>query len=323
MNTRQHAWQALGALIEQAPQTMAPGALDSRGATTYGKRATQEDQNVYALQSALNYIDKQPLNPPDGAFGKNTQRQLDTLLGFKTYQSAEALPILIALVTKKIASELKHLHQEAPSTHSPLLIEPLPWHYAQADPRWADRALGVGLSMRRAGCAVCCLAMYFNWMGQQQDDHEEITPAVLDEWMDTHGGYAPGTNLLLWSRMPHFAQQRLNEEITHQPIGSKSQPLDHADAVQRAGQIIDQTRRPLLLRVRYRANAYGLWFNHFVLGVGRDEQGQVRFLDPGNAQGGDLNHPQNNTAQTINKGGYDIVAIEHFRGRHEEQTASS
>ena len=45
-------------------------------------------------------------------------------------------------------------------------------------------------------------------------------------------------------------------------------------------------------------------FNHFVLGYSIKENGEIGFMDPRNMRGGDANDPQNDTAQTVNKGGY-------------------
>ena len=195
-----------------------------------------------------------------------------------------------------------------------MLIDPVPEHFNQADPRWAERKMGVELKMQRGGCGICAIAMLFNWVSMKfHQGSLAIGPDVLDHWMDENGGYLAGTNQLIWETMPTYMKSALAEGLFHQAIGDRDHPLTQEIGLEKARELLSQPDPwPIILRVQNKANSYGQWFNHFVLGVGIDEYGEIRFLDPRNSVGGDLTHPQNNTSQTINKGGYNVVALQQF-----------
>lgn len=194
----------------------------------------------------------------------------------------------------------------------PMLVNPVPVHWNQADPRWAKRYMGTDMTFKRGACGICSIAMQFDWIYKKFGQHDlDVTPVELDDWMDKNQGYLAGTNMLVWDRMVNFAAEVLGETLIYRQIGSKANPLEHEEGLEEARQIIQQNW-PVILRVKYRATRSQQWFNHFVLGVGVNQYGEIRFLDPGTAIGGDLSHAQNDTGQTTNKGGYDIVAIEYF-----------
>jgi Peptidase_C39 like family len=75
----------------------------------------------------------------------------------------------------------------------------LPVHrFAQADPRWADDALGQTQStMAEEGCAVSSSAMVLAYFGQ------DIDPGRLNAFLTTNGGYTP-QGWLYWEKAAAF-----------------------------------------------------------------------------------------------------------------------
>jgi hypothetical protein len=57
-------------------------------------------------------------------------------------------------------------------------------NYSQHDPRWAGRVLGRNCTIGSAGCAMTATAMAISKISGNN-----INPAQLDQYCDTHGGY--------------------------------------------------------------------------------------------------------------------------------------
>lgn len=75
-------------------------------------------------------------------------------------------------------------------------------HMSQADPLWAAAKMNVG-TFRRSACLVTCLAMKFSG-----ETGRVITPLELDAYLDTHKGYAKGSDVLVWDVAIAFAQSK-------------------------------------------------------------------------------------------------------------------
>ena len=321
----QSAWLALGRLMRSDMDSLALGSLDEVGAKRYGKAANASGQTVFDLQQVLGYIAPNVLpDPPDGAFGANTSHALQHVLKQTTFVALRDLRLLVPLLSKRVLIALEQsdkplIGHPDPSgepgplgAFQPMEVDPLPEFFSQVDPRWKEEKMGVDLPFRRGGCGICCMAMLFNWMNLHVGSDEVINPKDVDGWMDSHTGYAPGTNLIIWKNMERFCADVLGGEVVYQQDGNKNAPLTHDQGMARAREYLTRRPQPIILRVQNRQFNGGNWFNHFVLGWSIKENGEIGIMDPRNMQGGELDNPQNNTAQTINKGGYNVVGIEQF-----------
>jgi len=284
------------------------------------------DQCVFDLQEVLAYAAPKMLpEGPDGAFGTNTAAALEHVTGKKDFDPVRDIPLFTALLGKMMTDVFEDARQEREKMRlsgllsgrawQPMYVTPDPEHYNQADPRWAEEKMGVDLPMRRGGCGIACMAMLFQWMwkrGQKKPADFELTPVTVDRWMDENGGYASGTNLIVWKKMEDFCRHLLNEKVVYQQDGNKTAPLTHDEGMSRARQYLTQRNQPIILRVQNRQFNGGNWFNHFVLGVGIRDDGELDYLDPRGHWGGDRLDPRTNTGQTQVKGGYNVVGIEQY-----------
>jgi len=66
-------------------------------------------------------------------------------------------------------------------------------HYSQADPRWGQVILGRNKTIKQAGCAITAMAMAISG-----DSGKEITPKMLDHYLDKNGGYLGDS--IIWER---------------------------------------------------------------------------------------------------------------------------
>jgi len=71
--------------------------------------------------------------------------------------------------------------------------------YCQANPLWKDKILGKRETFQEAGCLVTCVAMLAS-----AKTGKEITPLMVDEWMDTHHGYQG--DAVIWDKALSYLQ---------------------------------------------------------------------------------------------------------------------
>ena len=312
------AWHCLGNLLsDAAPRTLSMGGLDGKGEQTYSKPKNVAQWFVYDLQMVINEIQPSgPMGLPDGAFGKNTADSLVSVTGSREYQAQRDLPLFVEKFAAHTLGALQQPQAEKPTLRGAVsaLLIPEVEHFNQCDPVWAMRKMGADMPFKKGACGICAIAMLFNWIVGRD---KRLTPVDLDEWMDNNGGYQKNqdgtpTNILLWGKMLEFAKEVMSKSLSYQQIGSRDKPLEHEEGLEKARDHLYDQGSPIILRVQYRQTTSRQWFNHFVLGIGVNEYGEIRYLDPRNAVGGDLSHPQNDTSQTIIKGGYNIVALERF-----------
>lgn len=325
----QIAWQALGRLMDSSLPTLQIGHLDAVGEQNYsasGKKANVPGQAVKDLQILLAYATKQDsLGLADGAFGDNTAQLLEKVSGRKSFEPKVGLPLFATLIGKMVVNELEEaVKLEQPGRVDlrlgdivPMVVHPIPRHFCQADPRWAEEHMGPKTTFKKGGCALACMSMLFNWFARRKNPELNpqaaiLTPLDVDRWMDNNGGYLDGTSLIVWKRMEDYCRDMVGEEVVYQQDGYRDAPLTHEEGMARAREFLTRRNQPIILRVQNRQFNGGNWFNHFVLGVQVKDNEEIGFLDPRNGVGGDLNHEQNDTAQTVNKGGYNVVGIEQY-----------
>ena len=320
----QLAWMALGRLMTYETEPLKVGRLDEVGAKRYNKTANTPGQPVFDLQQVLCYVAPDKMKGgADGAFGHNTAAALQHVTEKQEFVPSRDLLLLTGLISKKVIDVLASPSEpKATDAIKPfdgeilptMMVTPLPMHFSQGDPRWKDEKMGVDLTFRRGGCGICCMAMLFNWMSLRKSsgDSSVINPVDVDHWMDNNDGYLSGTNLIVWKNMEGFVRDTLEEEVVYQQDGNRDAPLPHEEGMARARDYLTRRNQPVILRVQNRQFNGGNWFNHFVLGVGIKENGVIAFLDPRNSVGGDLDHPQNDTDQSVNKGGYNVVGVEQY-----------
>lgn len=326
-------YSAMANMVNANPIKLKVGDIDEWGAKEYSRDPTIHQWPVKNLQDVLAYLfPDSSIGEPDGMYGANTAAALELAVSTGEYDSMLHLPALIPMLAEKAVVDLTNLERK-PGTFGPIavpkekenagvirpmLVDPLPIHYNQADPAWAARKMGTDMPFKKGACAICCLSALFDWIHYFDTEQSAcINPVKLDDWMDKNEGYytypdGRKTNMLVWGKMVAAARDLAGVGLIHRPWGSKDQPLPHEGGLEMARKMLNEDKWPLILRVKYRQTVSKQWFNHFVLGVGINEYGEVRFLDPRNAIGGDLNEPQNDTGQTVTKGGYNIVAIEQF-----------
>mmetsp|Transcript_1872 Transcript_1872/g.4184 ORF Transcript_1872/g.4184 Transcript_1872/m.4184 type:complete len:170 (-) Transcript_1872:87-596(-) len=77
--------------------------------------------------------------------------------------------------------------------------------YKQCDSRWGSQELGTCSSSTicSAGCAMTSVSMILKSKGV------DVTPATLDHWLTTHGGYASGC-LIVWASVDAYGATKFN-----------------------------------------------------------------------------------------------------------------
>ena len=324
MYEKEHkALNALACLMSENLTTLGVGDLDSVGSANYGKPETVPGGRVDSLQEVLTYIVDDYHEEPDGAFGRKTSEALERVTGQKSFDRSRDLHLLVDHLANKMVQQVSApvdaplAAQPIENSFEPMLVEPPPVHFSQVDPRWAEVKMGVDMPFRRGGCGICCMAMLFGWIRNKWGGSDPVNPKMLDAWMDSNKGYAAGSNMIIWKNMEKFMVRKdagkfmVHTPVVYQQDGNSAAPLTHEEGMARAQQYLSHRKQPIILRVKYRQTTSKSWFNHFVLACGIREDGEILFLDPRNMIA-DIEHEQSNTAQTINKGGYDVVGIEQY-----------
>lgn len=134
---------------------------------------------------------------------------------------------------------------------------------SQLDSRWAKTTLGTSGTIKDYGCALICVTMTCNYYGHK------VTPLEVNELLKQNGGYING-NLMNWAAVSKFYP----DIIFDKKIECKSvpAPLDVVDNYLNAG-------KPVIAFVDYNP-ATPDPEQHFVLIVGKDEQGEYIINDP-------------------------------------------
>ena len=299
--------QTAGSYLDDARVILDRGATDDIGAANYPSRVQNvPDRYVVSLQRHLRALGFDEVGEPDGAFGKGTRR---VVLDFQSL--AGVAPT--GAVDDATKAELARWLDRGLTRHDPpavadadlatqdgiTLIEPRFPHFSQGDPRWADRMLGTGSSIKSQGCAIACIAMVLGFYGRTVD------PRIVDEFLDRNEGYLG--NLVKWDVAARCAEGA-GPVLRHKKTLTGDEPALVATLNER----IDRNA-PTLVRVDHGSDDDSA-FNHFVVCVGRTANGDFVMNDPASSAGDGYARPvaDNIIQQTTRKGGYRIVALDCY-----------
>ncbi|MEJ2365153.1 MAG: peptidoglycan-binding protein [Deltaproteobacteria bacterium] len=283
------------------------GSVDDYGDARY-LRLTQNvpDGYVYDLQTDLRRLGCAEVGEEDGAFGKTTKKAVEM---FQELAKLGKSGIVDPTTKDEIRLWLEHKYTKnnpprPEAGDAPLkkdgykMITPRVPHFSQGDPRWANRVLGMKSSIARQGCAISCIAMILRFYGRT------VTPATLDEFLDRESGYSGDS--VIWAVAGRCGESG-QDTLTYARKEGGEVEL-HAFLSERMEQNL-----PTMIRVDYGVDP-GLAYNHFVVGVGKTDDGNFVMNDPATRQGdGYANFTDDNIIQkTSRKNGYRIVQLDWY-----------
>jgi hypothetical protein len=192
-------------------------------------------------------------------------------------------------------------------------------HYCQASAPWGDLKLGKdrtkknksgeeivvpAKTLKAAGCAITSVAMVLSYFGR------DVNPQAMDEHLDANEGYT-GDSVYFGTAL------RCKEEKGGVKVEIAQDIKDPA----KFGQVIDQefkANRPVIAHVDYedeKGGAEETAGNHFIVLVGRTEEGLTIMNDPasGGGNGGTTPTEVNILELTTRKKGYNLVRILTFK----------
>jgi hypothetical protein len=284
------------------------GSVDDRGDAKYVRLSQNTpDGYVYDLQSDLRSLGFAKVGQPDGAFGPNTKRAVQA---FQKLAGMGATGIVDRDTKDAIILWMKQgytKHNPPGSEEDDLIIAPdgtklitprVP-HFSQGDPRWAQRILGRGSSIRREGCAITCISMILSFYGRN------VTPKILDSYLDTNNGYVG--NSVKWDVAGKCEEPGNGLRLTYARMKGNQDKL--------SGFLSERTEQnlPTMVRVDYGADA-NLVYNHFVVCIGMTENSDFVMNDPATSQGDGYEHTldDNIIQRTTRKNGYSIVQLDFY-----------
>ncbi len=151
-------------------------------------------------------------------------------------------------------------------------------HFLQTDEAWSGRLLGETATIGDAGSAIVCVAMVLAFYGR------DVDPAVLDEWLDSEGGYLGDTvrfDVALACRQDdQTAELSMVQEVTADAEGEEFLLTMLAERVFAGA--------PTILQVS-RSGDRSL---HHVVVVGLDDQGRPLINDPSNPSANGSENPE-------------------------------
>jgi hypothetical protein len=173
--------------------------------------------------------------------------------------------------------------------------------YAQADTDWGSRILGKVKRISAKGCALCCVAMVLAYYGR------DVDPLSLDQHLDDNNGYA-GEDIT-WPTGLSFRAAVGGPKLAL----TDYKFVDSTRFKEKIDQRIDENI-PTIANVDYGddSDADG---NHWVVIVGRTEDGDFIMNDPGTAEGDGSNDPtaDNTIQKTTRHKGMTIVRLMLFK----------
>jgi hypothetical protein len=275
------------------------------------------DGYVYDLQSDLLALGFTGVGTPDGAFGRDTKKAVEAfqrLAGLERVNEELGFAEEPGIVDRRTKDALiKWLERGFSKSNPPneeetdilvapdgfKFISPRVPHFSQGDPRWAERVLGRGSSIRREGCAISAIAMILNFYGRH------VTPGTLDAYLDENDGYSG--NSVKWFVAGECEETGAPVNLKYgRTTGSKKKLIDLLS------ERVDQNL-PTMVRVDYGADP-DFTYNHFVVCVGETEDGDFVMNDPATGRGdGYENTTDENIIQgTSRKSGYSIVQLDYY-----------
>ena len=288
-------------------QELRVGSVDDYGDAKYLRlEQNVPDGHVYDLQTDLLAMGFNILEEADGAFGELTGKAVKQ---FQRLAKVAANGVVDHITKNEIRTWLTHGHtkqspppSEAPSTptteNGVTLISPRVPHFSQGDSRWSSRILGNRSTIQRKGCAITSVAMILKFFGRN------VTPGTLDAYLDQEGGYSGDS--VVWDIAGRHDQARRTKLKYFRENGSQEQL--HAHLKERVHQNL-----PTLVRVDYGVDQ-DIRYNHFVVCVGKTDQGQFVMNDPATRLGDGYADPcdDNIIQKTTRKNGYKIVQLDWY-----------
>ena len=287
------------------------GSVDDRGDEQYIRLSQNvPDGYVCDLQNDLRTLGFAEAGRPDGAFGQNTKKAVQAfqkMAGVRESGSVDR-DTKDALILWLEQGHTKHNPPEGEDGEATeagealdgfKLITPRVVHFSQGDPRWAARTLGRGSSIRREGCAIASIAMILRFYGRN------VTPETLDMYLDANNGYAG--NSVKWDVAGQCGESRSGLKLRYARKAGSQKELSTI-----LSERIDKNS-PTMVRVDYGTDV-NLIYNHFVVCVGKTEDGALVMNDPATSQGdGYANTVDANIIQrTDRKNGYRIVQLDYY-----------
>jgi hypothetical protein len=87
----------------------------------------------------------------------------------------------------------------------------------QDDPRWGDEIMGDnGKTIDEAGCLITSVAMIARFHGA------DVTPADVNAYMKSHGGYVKGTSNMYWGSAEAYLESVLGKDFTYKGISGSN-----------------------------------------------------------------------------------------------------
>ncbi|WP_321491922.1 glycoside hydrolase family protein [uncultured Desulfobacter sp.] len=291
--------------------TLEPGSVDDIGDSKYVRLSQNApDGYVAALQNDLRSLGFEEAGEPDGAFGKKTTEAI------RSFQETAGIS-RTGRVDGETRNALSAWLEQGWSKSSPpgrsgaeaeflpggiKLISPQIPHFSQGDPRWAQRSLNRGSSIRREGCAICCIAMVLGFYGRN------INPGLLDAYLDANNGYSG--NCVRWDIAGKYGVPGSGPELQYDRMMLTPGKEKELEAF--LSQRIDRGL-PTMVRVDYGTDP-GLIYNHFVVCIGKTQDGLFVMNDPATHLGnGYQNTTDDNIIQkTTRKNGYTMVQLDYY-----------
>lgn len=295
--------------------TLGMGSVDDLGDANYVRLSQNvPDGYVAALQNDLRCLGFEEAGEPDGAFGRKTAaavRLFQEMAGIINRsgsvngETRSALSAWIEMGYSKNSPPGKERAVAETATGKIKLITPQIPHFTQGDPRWAKRTLGRGSSIRREGCAICCIAMILGFYGRN------VNPGLLDDYLDTNNGYSG--NCVIWDTAGRYGTSGSGPELEYGRMTSVQGKEKELEAL--LSKRIDDGL-PTMVRVDYGTDP-GLTYNHFVVCIGKTEDGLFIMNDPAYRSGnGYQNMTDDNIIQkTTRKNGYTMVQLDYYDPR--------
>ena len=146
----------------------------------------------------------------------------------------------------------------------------------QDDPRWGNEVMGDnGDTIDESGCLITSIAMIARSHGA------DVTPADVNAYMKTHGGYQEGTSYMYWGSAEKYLESVIGKDFTYKGIvGSDITNTLNSGA-------------PVLLHVKGNTSD-----GHWVLATGVDSAGNYLVIDSGTGKQSTYSpsqlHEQNN-----------------------------
>jgi len=284
------------------------GSVDDKGDERYARLSQNvPDRYVYDLQGDLRALGLTEAGQQDGAFGRDTKKAVQAFqklagiedTGIVDRETKDAIIMWLDQGYAKSTPPTRESAESALVMDGIKLITPRVPHFSQGDSRWAKRVLGRGSSIQREGCAIACISMVLSFCGRH------VTPQTLDVYLDANNGYVG--NSVKWDVAGGCGESGDGLKLKYAQMEGRGKELTDFLSERVARNL------PTMVRVDYETDG-DLTYNHFVVCVGRTEDGDFVMNDPATSQGdGYTNMLDENIIQrTMRQNGYRIVQLDYY-----------